>query len=126
VPADERIEITPVLSAGVDTIAGEPRVRYLHVADGAAGDVAAAWRAVFGDRAWVLSREEAVDDGWFGPVPPAHAGRIGDVVVICQGRTVSLGAEGEPPAISRMIAFHGSVTAAEMTIPLVSFVGGSG
>ena len=35
---------------------------------GAAGDVLAAWREVLGHRAWVASREEAVADGWFGPV----------------------------------------------------------
>jgi hypothetical protein len=28
----------------------------------------------------------------------------------------------EPPAIARLVAYHGSVTAAEMIVPLLSFV----
>jgi hypothetical protein len=122
VPAADRVDL--VDAEGLVAVAGEPRVRYLHVLPGARDDVAAAWRSVFGSRAWVLTRDEAIDGGWFGAVPPRHAGRIGDLVVICQGRTVSLATGWEPPAVGRLIAYHGSVTAAEMTIPL--FVGGSG
>jgi Type I phosphodiesterase / nucleotide pyrophosphatase len=124
VPADARVDL--IESDGIVAVAGEPRVRYLHVAPGAVADVTDAWRAVLGDRAWVLTREEVIDGGWFGAVPPDHFGRIGDIAVICQGRTVSLADGWEPPAIARMVAFHGSVTAAEMTVPLGVFVGGSG
>ncbi|RZU52934.1 type I phosphodiesterase/nucleotide pyrophosphatase [Krasilnikovia cinnamomea] len=121
VPADARVDMAdyPALSAGVTAVAGEPRVRYLHTADGARDDVAAAWRELLGERAWVLTRDEAIAQGWFGPVPPGHAGRIGDVVVICLDRTVVLASEWEPPIVGRLVAYHGSVTAAEMTVPLL-------
>jgi Type I phosphodiesterase / nucleotide pyrophosphatase len=109
----------PALAAGVEAVAGEPRVRYLHVAAGARDDVLAAWRSVLGPAAWVLTRDEAIADGWYGPVPPAHAARIGDVVVICLDRHVVLATGWEPPSVARLVAFHGSVTAAEMTIPLL-------
>ena len=125
-PAAERVELSAALAEGVTAVAGEPRVRYLHVEAGARDDVRAAWRSVFGERAWVLDRDEAIEDGWFGSVPPAHRDRIGDVVVICRGRTVSVAPGWEPPVLARMIAFHGSVTAAEMTVPLGVFVRGSG
>jgi hypothetical protein len=107
------------LQAGVVAVAGEPRVRYLHVADGALDDVLAAYRSRLGPAAWVLTRDEAIDGGWFGPVPPAHRGRIGDVVVICLDRAILLASGWEPPAVGRLIAYHGSVTAAEMTVPLL-------
>jgi hypothetical protein len=121
VPAEGRHDLDrdPALGAGIVAVSGEPRVRYLYVADGARDDVIAAWRGVLGSSAWVLSREEAVAGGWFGPVPPAHLGRIGDVVVICQGRTVVLASGREPAAVGRLVAYHGSVTAAEMMIPLL-------
>jgi hypothetical protein len=121
VPVDARFDMAdiPALSAGVVAVAGEPRVRYLYAADGALPDVLAAWQETFGAAAWVLSRDEAIDGGWYGPVPPAHAGRIGDVVVICQGRSVALAGGWEPPAVGRLIGYHGSVTAAEMTVPLL-------
>ncbi|MDI6097928.1 alkaline phosphatase family protein [Actinoplanes sp. NEAU-A12] len=120
VPPDGRHDLsTGVLSDGVAGVAGEPRARYLHVADGALDDVVANWRSVLGDGARVLRRDEAIAEGWYGPVPPAHAGRIGDVVVLCQGRTVVVAPGWEPERAGQLVAYHGSVTAAEMTVPLV-------
>lgn len=128
VPYDRRFDIgaDPALSSGIVAVSGEPRVRYLYTADGALDDVLAAYRSVLGDAAWVITRDEAIDGGWYGPVPPAHAGRIGDVVVICLGRTIVLATGWEPAAVAALIAFHGSVTAAEMTVPLLSLVGSAG
>lgn len=121
IPAGQRTEMAdfPALSAGVVAVSGEARARYLHVAPGALADVRAAWQEVFADSARVLTREEAIDGGWYGPVPPAHAGRIGDLVVVCLGRRVALATGWEPPRVAKMVAFHGSVTAAEMTVPLL-------
>lgn len=126
VPAADRVDAgtDPALAAGVRVFAGEPRVRYLHVQPGAAGDVVAAWRAVLGERADVVTREEAVDAGWFGPVPGEHLARIGDVVVVCRGRTVVLASGHEPESVSRLVAFHGSTTPEETAIPLLVLRGG--
>ncbi|WP_284045307.1 alkaline phosphatase family protein [Actinoplanes maris] len=121
VPSDARFDMAdiPALQAGVTGVAGEPRVRYLYAAPGALDDVVAAWQGVLGDAAWVLTRDEAIDGGWFGPVPSDHRDRIGDVAVICQGRAVALAGGWEPPTVGRLIAYHASVTAAEMEIPLL-------
>ncbi|HET6483943.1 MAG TPA: nucleotide pyrophosphatase/phosphodiesterase family protein [Actinoplanes sp.] len=121
VPLDTRFDMADisVLGEGVVGVAGEPRVRYLYAAPGALDDVLATWREVFGDAAWVLTRDEAIDGGWFGPVPADHRSRIGDVAVICQGRSIALAGGWEPPTVGRQVAFHGSVTAAEMEIPLL-------
>jgi len=121
VPAGHRFDIAadPRLQAGVAVLAGEPRVRYLHTVPGAAGDVAAAWREVLGDAAWVAGRDEAVAAGWFGPVDPAHLPRIGDVVVACRDRYAVLATGIEPERVGQLVAFHGSFTPAEMRIPLL-------
>ncbi|TDC71425.1 alkaline phosphatase family protein [Micromonospora sp. KC606] len=121
VPAAHRVDLDtdPQLREGVRVVAGEPRVRYLHVAPGAVSDVVAAWSAVLGPAARVQTREEAVAAGRFGPVPPEHLGRVGDVVVTCTGTYAVLASRSEPPAVSRLVAYHGADTAAEMTIPLL-------
>jgi hypothetical protein len=121
VPDDRRVDVDtdPRLRAGVEVMAGEPRVRYLHTAAGARDDVLATWREVLGDVAWVATREEAVAAGWFGPVPEEHLARVGDVVVVCQDRYVVVASRSEPAFVARMVAFHGSYTAAEMEIPLL-------
>ncbi|MGR6321134.1 alkaline phosphatase family protein [Micromonospora soli] len=121
VPDAHRIDLDtdPRLRAGVRVVAGEPRIRYLHVEPGAAADVVAAWSAVLGDAAWVTTRDEAVATGWFGPVPEEHLVRIGDVVVVCRGTYAVVATRSEKPMESRLVAYHGSDTAAEMTIPLL-------
>jgi hypothetical protein len=128
VPAGHRFDIDadPRLAAGIRVVAGEPRVRYLHTEPGATGDVLAAWRAVLGDAAWVAEREEAVAAGWYGPVPPAHRDRIGDVVVACRDTYAVLATAHESPVVARLIGYHGSYTADEMTIPLILIRGNVG
>ncbi|SBT44764.1 alkaline phosphatase family protein [Micromonospora auratinigra] len=125
VPAGHRIDLDtdPRLRAGVRVVAGEPRVRYLHVEPGAQADVLATWSAVLGDAARVLGRDEAVATGWFGPVPEEHLRRIGDVVAVCRGTHAVVASRSEPAIVSRLVAYHGADTAAEMTIPLLAVRG---
>jgi len=121
VPDEHRFDLDtdPALRDGVAVVAGESRVRYLHTVPGARDHVLAAWRAVLGEAAWVVSRDEAVATGWFGPVAEEHLQRIGDVVAACRGDYVVLASKADPPAVTKMVAFHGSATAAEMHIPLL-------
>lgn len=107
------------LRVGVRVVAGEARVRYLHTRRGASEDVIAAWRAVLGDTADVISRDEAVAAGWFGAVPEQHLARIGDVVVACRGDYAVLATKHEPELAGKLVAYHGSMTPAEMAIPLI-------
>ncbi|MFY1672249.1 alkaline phosphatase family protein [Plantactinospora sp. WMMB334] len=121
IPAQGRYDLDtdPRLRAGIRVVAGEARVRYLHTLPGATADVVAAWSEVLGEQAWVATREEAVSAGWFGPVPEAHLPRIGDVVVACLGPTVVLASKTHNPIETTLVAYHGSCTATEMTIPLL-------
>ncbi|MDG4782819.1 alkaline phosphatase family protein [Micromonospora sp. WMMD961] len=121
VPAAHRFDLDtdPRLRAGVRLVAGEARVRYLHVEPGAIDDVLAAWSEVLGDAARVRTRDEAVATGWFGPVPEEHLGRIGDVVVTCNDTYAVMASRTERPMASKLVAYHGSDTAAELTVPLL-------
>ena len=125
VPQDARVDVATDtdLSDGVRVVAGEPRVRYLHTVDGGTPDVLATWKAVIGDRAQVLPRDEAVDSGWFGAVRDEHRARIGDVVVVCTGDFAVLATQYEPPETAKLIGFHGAATPVETAIPLITFRG---
>jgi hypothetical protein len=120
VPDDRRFDIDADrrLREGVDVVAGEPRVRYLHTAPGAVDDVVQSWRGVLGDAAWIGYRDEAVATGLYGPVPPNHLSRIGDVVVICRHDYVVV-ESAAAPSEARLGAYHGALTPAEMEIPLI-------
>ncbi|OBK32965.1 nucleotide pyrophosphatase [Mycobacterium sp. 1165196.3] len=123
VPQRARIDLDsdPRLSEGIEVVAGEPRVRYLHTVPGAAGDVRAAWGELLDGSATVYGREQAVATGMFGTVAPHHLERLGDVVVVCSGDAAVLASAHEPPETSRLVGFHGGATAAEMAIPLIVF-----
>jgi len=123
---DDRIdadEDSSVLRDGVALLGGEARARHVYARPGAAEDVLATWREVLGERAWVLPREEAVKEGWFGPVGTAvsdtMAPRIGDVVAACAGSWAVVASRAEPLE-SSLIGMHGSLTAAEQLVPMLT------
>jgi Type I phosphodiesterase / nucleotide pyrophosphatase len=115
-----RIDVDSVadLRKGVALLGGEPRARHVYTEPGAAGDVLAAWRETLGERAWVVSRDEAISSGWFGPVDPAMADRIGDVVAAAAGGNAIVATQAEPLE-SSLVGMHGSLTTAEQLVPLL-------
>jgi predicted AlkP superfamily pyrophosphatase or phosphodiesterase len=123
VPPDQRIDAdaVPYLRDGVALLAGEGRARHVYASPGAAKDVLAAWRTTLGDTAWVVSRDEAVEAGWFGPVDSPSVARIGDVVAALRGRSAVVATVAEPRE-SALIGMHGSLTPAEQRVPLLSYV----
>jgi predicted AlkP superfamily pyrophosphatase or phosphodiesterase len=121
VASDEIVDIDdcPALLDGVEAIGGEARARHVYVADGAESAVLAAWRDTLTDRAWVVSREEAIAAGWFGPRISADAHqRIGDVVAAARSSAAMVRRTIEPLE-SSLIGHHGSVTSAEQRVPLL-------
>jgi len=121
VPPEGRrdVDAEPALTDGVALLGGEGRARYVYARDGAAVDVLAAWRELLGDVMWVLSREEAVTAGWFGPeVTERTLPRIGDVVAAARGEMAVVATRQEPRE-SELVGFHGSLTTAEQLVPLL-------
>jgi hypothetical protein len=112
----------PELVAGVRFVAGEPRLLHLHVESGVdAAALAESWRSSEGDRAWVATRAEAIDAGWFGPVLPVVAPRIGDVLVAARKAVAYYDSRDTTRAGRSMIGQHGSWSPAETRVPLLRF-----
>ncbi|GAA3458137.1 alkaline phosphatase family protein [Saccharothrix longispora] len=110
------------LREGVRAFAGEARVRHVHTSSPDA--VRSRWESVLGDRAWVVSRAEAVAASWFGPrVDDRVLPRVGDLVVAARGSLGLVRTRAEP-ALSGLVGQHGSLTAAEQHIPLLVASGG--
>jgi hypothetical protein len=113
-------DLVTELREGVALLGGEPRARHVYTRSGAAGDVMATWRELLGDSAWVRSREEAIAEGWFGTVSEQMAGRIGDVVAAMAGNAAVVATKAEPGE-SSLYGMHGSLTADEQLVPLLTF-----
>lgn len=126
VPHAARVDVdaVPAMRDGVELVGGEARFRHVYARRGAAADVAAAWRAVLGERAIVLSRAAAIAQGWFGPVDERVVERIGDVVVAVTG-DCAVEVTSVFPVEARLLGLHGAPTAAEVLVPyLVAPAGG--
>lgn len=116
VPQDRRVflEDHPDLGAELDLFAGEGRLRQLYTSRPDA--VAARWTDLMGERAWVLTREEAIAAGWFGHVADRVRDRIGDVLVAMRSDWAVM--TRALPRELTLVGMHGSLTADEMTVPL--------
>ncbi len=119
-PVDRRLDVAdhPELSDGVVLVGGEARLRHLYCRSGAAEDTRRAWQQTLGEEAVVLAREEAVHQGWFGAVDDAVLPRLGDVVVACLDDFAVMSTDGFPHE-PKMVGLHGSLTSAEMLVPLL-------
>lgn len=99
---------------------GEARFRWLHARPGRSGDLYEAAADAHGDQAWVQTAEEMIDAGWLGPVvTDAARARLGDVALVARDAwAFSHPDDGAP----RIIGRHGSLTSAEMLVPLLVHV----
>ena len=98
---------------------GEARFRWLHTVPGRAEEVKVQLAEALGDLAWVRTRQELQADNCFGvALSDQIAGRLGDVAVLARGAVAFYDPldTGEKSLVSR----HGSLTPAEMWVPLLA------
>ncbi|MCW2798864.1 MAG: alkaline phosphatase family protein [Aeromicrobium sp.] len=117
-PMTDRFDVDqqPGLMDDIDLLAGEARFRHIYTRSGAADDVAARWAEVLGDRAVV--RTQAGSEDWFGPITPDVRPRIGDVLVAALGDFAAFSSNDFAIEL-KMTGFHGSITEAELRIPVL-------
>ena len=100
---------------------GEGRFRWFHGRSGAADGLLEAC-AAHADVAWVVSRAQVLDEHWFGPSMASDvARRLGDVALVAR-EPVSFDDPSDSGPFS-LVCRHGSLTSAEMYVPLVAAVG---
>lgn len=125
VPASGHVlfDTVPELVDGVRHIGGEPRCIHLYLEPNqqrvTADSLAESWRSVEGERAWVMTRDEAVEAGFFGRVGEAVRPRIGDVVVVARKRIAYYDTREPNQSGRSMVGQHGALTDEELRVPLV-------
>lgn len=117
--AENTVHLAGQLTPHLARQSGEARFRWLHARPGRVAALLEATREHHGHQGWVRSRDEVVDEGWFGPHPTdAAVGRLGDVALVAQGDLAFLDANDTGPL--HLIGRHGSLTSAEMLVPLLA------
>jgi hypothetical protein len=118
---DNVIELPGEVLAHVAMQSGEGRFRWLHARAGRAADLQAAAVELLGTQAWVRSRAEAIEQGWFGPVvTEVAAHRLGDVLLAAQDALAFHDQHDTGPYV--LVGRHGSLTSDEMLVPLLAGV----
>ncbi|MDQ3468969.1 MAG: alkaline phosphatase family protein [Actinomycetota bacterium] len=116
---DRTVTPDPALLAMVTQQSGEGRFRWWHARRGMAEELHAAAAAAYGDIAWVVSREQVIDEQWFGALVAAPvAARLGDVALVAHAPVSFFDPADSGPF--PLICRHGSMTAAEMLVPLLA------
>lgn len=117
---DALYEIPPEVLEHVAVQSGEARLRWLHARGGRANALHDAAMHHFGDLAWVRTRDEVIDEEWFGPHLSSDAlGRLGDVAMAAKGVHAFVDPADSGPY--NLIGRHGSLTRAEMYVPLLAY-----
>jgi Type I phosphodiesterase / nucleotide pyrophosphatase len=116
---DAIVELAPAVLGECSMQSGEARFRWLHARPGRAG---ALWEAAaehHGADAWVVTRDEIVAAGWFGPVvTEAARSRLGDVALVAHTNVAFHDPHDVGPY--ELIGRHGSLTPAEILVPLLA------
>lgn len=116
---EDIVELHPSVLAHVALQSGEGRFRWLHARAGRAAALREAVETHHGSQAWVRSREETIAEGWFGPVVTEDASRrLGDVALVAKGHRAFH--DPTDTGAFKLIGRHGSLTAAEMLVPLLA------
>lgn len=111
---------SPEVLAATSLVSGEGRFRWFHARPGAAADLFKAAEELFGDDAWVRTRQQIEEERWFGgPLGPTVAARLGDVAVVAREPVAFL--DPADTGETRLLARHGSLTSAEMRVPLLAW-----
>ena len=114
-------DLRPVASDVLDlteAMSGEARFRWLHAMPGAERALLDAATEAHADSAWVRSLEQMVDDGWLGPAVRSEVlDRYGTVALLPFDDFGFDDPDDSGPF--SLIGRHGSLTSAEMLVPLL-------
>jgi len=102
--------------------AGEPRAAYLYVRSGQAETLRTYVAEHLADRFVLLETERALAAGLFGPEEPTPAlrGRLGDFLLLARDDAQLIASRGKGGGDERvLLGHHGSLTPAEMLVPLL-------
>ena len=125
VPAHRHVfvDARPDLLDGVRHVGGEPRFLSLYfepsLDESARATLLAGWREAEEHRAWVVSRDEAIAAGVYGPVADEVRPRIGDVLIAARAGIAYYDRREPNRQAESMIGQHGSLSDEETRVPLV-------
>jgi hypothetical protein len=110
--------VAPELVARTEMMSGEARFRWLHSRPGGAEELLEGVTLLYGDQAWVASRDQVLAAGVLGGIPSDEAcARLGDVVMVPFGDDAYL--DPKDGGDAKLICRHGGLSPSEVLVPLL-------
>ena len=117
---DNVVHLAPEVLANVALQSGEGRFRWLHARAGRMDALLETATEHHGDLAWIVTRDQAIAEGWFGPkVTEAARSRLGDVALVARAPVAFHDPGDTGPYV--LVGRHGSLTSGEMLVPLLGY-----
>ena len=106
---------------GLVSVGGDPRVLFLYFDSPDQTGLLTELKSFFGKRAFVATKTEVVDAGWYGEVNSVSQDRMPDIFIIASGQTALYHRDFAKPKSLKMIGQHGSISDDELFVPLLRF-----
>jgi predicted AlkP superfamily pyrophosphatase or phosphodiesterase len=126
VPRDKHIyldEYNDQLS-GLTAVGGDPRVLFLYFKGLDTAELqirATQLNVAIGGAVTVLTKEEIIKSGWYGEVSSEASDRMPELFMVTIGTWALYHRDYAKPKSLNMIGQHGSISAEELTVPLLRF-----
>jgi predicted AlkP superfamily pyrophosphatase or phosphodiesterase len=115
---EDLVRLGQDVMAHVSYQSGEGRFRWLHARPGHTRVLLEVASERHGETGWIVGRDQVLDEGWFGPAVTDQArARLGDVALVAKRPVAYVDSDDTGPF--ELIARHGSLTPAEMLVPLL-------
>ncbi|MFM1783952.1 MAG: hypothetical protein RLZZ579_229 [Actinomycetota bacterium] len=105
--------------SSLEWFGGDTRVAYIYLNDKSASNSVISRFDSLKNSVTAVSTEELVRAGFFGPVSPIAQKRLPEVVLLAKGSHTLFHSEYSKKKSFEMISHHGSLSAAEIRIPLI-------
>jgi len=117
---DSLVFLDPEIMELTEELSGEARFLWFHAERGASNELIESLEDLYSDTAWIRTREQILDEGWFGKgISAITKSRIGEVAVVAREPVAFVPQGKKGPDLK---ARHGSLTAAESYVPLLTML----
>jgi predicted AlkP superfamily pyrophosphatase or phosphodiesterase len=106
---------------GLVSVGGDPRVLFLYFEGEVTEETKAALKDFVSKRAYVATKAEVVEAGWYGETDSVSFGRMPEIFLIANGQTALYHRDFAKPKSLSMIGQHGSISDDELFVPLLRF-----
>jgi len=115
---DAVVDLPADVEKMVTSMSGEGRFRWLHTRPERVARLAEEAADAFGNEAWVVTKDQIVEERWLGPrVSRDASDRLGDVALV-PFEPISY-RDPNDVGLTELIGRHGSMTPAEVFVPLL-------